>query len=281
MYLVNPSFFDNALTIFNCIASNLIKDIIKVNQSRVMHYTYFDVYYFDRDFYIVQITDPDITLQTLMSTNESNNYMYALGSAFKNDGIFANIVGHNVFYFATIIAKYTNFSVENVLTAVQNGMNAIDDPRKEKYEKDLKLMIPKLYQFAVDHKQVKNMEDDYHSNLKGYCDSDFYIYMYDNKFMIACYASATMYMVEFTPTGFVVYGENNDYGKELEELNNPDFDWDTADFEPYFFKYLHDGMIIFEVDGDKAVAKNPIIDMFYNIVEYILDDEKLMEKPDK
>lgn len=280
MHLIRPTFFDNALVMFNYTARSVIQEIIQNNQSRAMHYPNFDVYYFDRDFLIVQIKNTDISFYTLMEDNVSQPYLYELGQAYKNEGTFAKILGHNVFVFAQTIAKYTDFSVESVLLASQTGMNDITDETKTEFESNLPLMIPKLQQLVIDRKQMKDIDDDNNSKLKGYCDLDFYAYMYDNKLMIACYASATMYMVEFTADGFVIYGENNSYGKELEEITNPEFEWDTAEFEPYFLKYLNKGMVIFEFSNGKGVVKNPIMYMFHSIVEYILVEENLWSKTD-
>lgn len=82
-----------------------------------------------------------------------------------------------------------------------------------------------------------------------------------------------MYLVDFKENGFVVYGHSNSYGKEIEDATNPDFEWDTAEFEPYYLKYLNDNMIIMEVKNNEINVHNSLVAMLTTIVEHIAAEE--------
>ena len=84
-----------------------------------------------------------------------------------------------------------------------------------------------------------------------------------------------MYLVDFKEDGFVVYGHSNSYGKEIEDATNSGFEWDTAEFEPYYLKYLNDNMIIMEVKNNEINVQNSLVYMLTTIIEHIAEEENI------
>lgn len=199
----------------------------------------------------------------------------AVGNALKNSGVFAILDGYNALELAEDLAKKSGISLDYIMDIYKKNINEMDDECKDDNAKSLAVLIPELYKLAIKTNQIKFdvEEEPEKSRLKGYCDSDFYIYTYKDKFFIACYASANMYLVDFKENGFVVYGHSNSYGKEIEDATNPDFEWDTAEFEPYYLKYLNDNMIIMEVKNNEINVHNSLVAMLTTIVEHIAAEE--------
>lgn len=273
IYSFQPSLYDNPLVIFNYCIQSLLKEVFIKNRERIQEFDNFEVLDFERDLMIVNVTKDIIDLED----NKSQNYLSELYRASSNNGVFANIRGNNSFSYAETLSKYTDYSVDYIFKIYKENFSIFEDDQKLKYEKELSLLIPKLYDFSIKNKQFK--KDD-NAELKGYCDLDFYSYIYNDVFMIACYASATMYAIKFTENGFKVYGENNDYGKEIELNRDPEFDWDNTNFEDYFLKHLNENMLIFEVNSNKPTSYNELISMFHNIVNFICKEEKIIEVVD-
>lgn len=274
IYSFQPSLYDNPLVIFNFCIQSLLKEVFIKNRERIQEFDKFEVLDFGRDLVIVNITKDIVDLRE----NKYQSYLSELYRASSNNGVFANIRGNNSFSYVETLSKYTDYSVDDIFKIYKENFSIFEDDQKSKFEKELSSLIPKLYELSIKNKQFKKGDN---SKLKGYCDSDFCSYIYNDVFMIACYASATMYAIKFTENGFKVYGQNNDYGKEIELSKDSEFDWDNTNFEDYFLKYLNENMLILEVNRNDSASYNELILMFHNIVNFICKEEKIIEDIDK
>lgn len=268
-----PMLMDGPMTIFSYCMRDLLKELFDKEKERVQKINEVEVIDIDKEMVVVNINNYGIDKNYRTKEYRDSGYFHEICKADRNNGVYARVRGLNAFHYSKTLSKYTDYTASEVLEIYKSKFKSFEDEEKSQYEADLAILIPKLYDFVIKNNQVKIDED---SRLKGYCDLDFYAYTYKDVFMISCYASATMYAVKFTDTGFKVYGENNDYGKDLEDKNNQDFDWDGEDFEEYFLKYLDESMIILEVVDNKAYSYNDLISMFHGIVSFICEEEQLV-----
>lgn len=282
MYLDNfpPSFaYNNHRVIFNYAIKNILLNILDTKKEDIIEFSGVKHLKFSQKSYIVNIIQE--TKDDIFEKNNYpnvDNYHMAVGWALKNSGVFTMLDGCNALELAEDLAKHTGLSIDYIMDTYKKNINAMNDESKNENAKSLATLIPKLYDLAIKTNQIKfdgNEEYSEKDNIKGYCDSDFYIYTYNDKFFIVCYASANMYLVDFKKDGFVVYGHSNSYGKEIEDATNPEFEWDTAEFEPYYLKYLNDNMIIMEVKNNEINVQNSLVSMLTTIVEHIAEKENL------
>jgi len=279
MYIDNfpPLFsYDEHRVIFNYAIKDILFHILEHKKEELIEHNGVSYLKFNEKSYIVSI-DSETKADILDKKNipNLNNYHMAVGNALKNSGVFAILDGYNALELAEDLAKKSGISLDYIMDIYKKNINEMDDECKDDNAKSLAVLIPELYKLAIKTNQIKFdvEEEPEKSRLKGYCDSDFYIYTYKDKFFIACYASANMYLVDFKKDGFVVYGHSNSYGKEIEDATNPDFEWDTAEFEPYYLKYLNDNMIIMEVKNNEINVHNSLVAMLTTIVEHIAAEE--------
>ena len=279
MYIDNfqPLFsYDEHRVIFNYAIKDILFHILEHKKEELIEHNGVSYLKFNEKSYIVSI-DSETKADILDKKNipNLNNYHMAVGNALKNSGVFAILDGYNALELAEDLAKKSGISLDYIMDIYKKNINEMDDECKDDNAKSLAVLIPELYKLAIKTNQIKFdvEEEPEKSRLKGYCDSDFYIYTYKDKFFIACYASANMYLVDFKENGFVVYGHSNSYGKEIEDATNPDFEWDTAEFEPYYLKYLNDNMIIMEVKNNEINVHNSLVAMLTTIVEHIAAEE--------
>ena len=279
MYIDNfpPLFsYDEHRVIFNYAIKDILFHILEHKKEELIEHNGVSYLKFNEKSYIVSI-DSETKADILDKKNipNLNNYHMAVGNALKNSGAFAILDGYNALELAEDLAKKSGISLDYIMAIYKKNINEMDDECKDDNAKSLAVLIPELYKLAIKTNQIKFdvEEEPEKSRLKGYCDSDFYIYTYKDKFFIACYASANMYLVDFKENGFVVYGHSNSYGKEIEDATNPDFEWDTAEFEPYYLKYLNDNMIIMEVKNNEINVHNSLVAMLTTIVEHIAAEE--------
>lgn len=279
MYIDNfpPLFsYDEHRVIFNYAIKDILFHILEHKKEELIEHNGVSYLKFNEKSYIVSI-DSETKADILDKKNipNLNNYHMAVGNALKNSGVFAILDGYNALELSEDLAKNSGISLDYIMDIYKKNINEMDDESKDENAKSLAALIPELYKFAIKTNQIKFdvEEEPEKSRLKGYCDSDFYIYTYKDKFFIACYASANMYLVDFKENGFVVYGHSNSYGKEIEDATNPDFEWDTAEFEPYYLKYLNDNMIIMEVKNNEINVHNSLVAMLTTIVEHIAAEE--------
>lgn len=172
------------------------------------------------------------------------------------------------------LSSHTGLPLDYLLDTYKFNFAEIEDIDKVNCGKFLSESIPKLYKLAKETNQVK-YDDCNNYNIKNYCDCDFSVYTYNEKFMINCAASANLYYVEFNDTGFKIYGHSNSYGKYLEKSANPDFEWDTAEYEPYYLKYLTENMVIMTVDNDNIKVESSLVSMLNSIIDFIIKEENL------
>lgn len=282
MYLDNfpPSFaYNNHRVIFNYAVLDILVEVLRSNKDKLIEFSGVKHLKFNEDSYIVYI-DQNTKEDIFERKNHPNvnNYHMAVGWALKNSSVFTMLDGCNALELAEDLAKHSGLSVDYIMETYKKNVIAMVDETKDNAAKSVASIVPKLYELAKSTNQIKNYGDDgwlIDDNLKSYCDSDFYIYTYNDIFFIACYASANMYVVNFKDDGFVIYGHSNSYGKEIEQATNPEFEWDTAEFEPYYLKYLNDNMIIMEVKNNEIIIQNSLVDMLRSIVEFIAEEEKI------
>lgn len=282
MYLDNfpPSFaYNNHRVIFNYAVLDILVEVLRSNKDKLIEFSGVKHLKFNEDSYIVYI-DQNTKEDIFERKNHPNvnNYHMTVGWALKNSGVFTMLDGCNALELAEDLAKQTGLSLDYIMDSYKKNINKMDDESKDENAKRLSTLIPKLYEFAKEKGQIKRDGDDGYledENLKGYCDSNFYLYTYNDKFFIVCYASANMYLVDFKEDGFVVYGHSNSYGKKIENATNPEFEWDTAEFEPYYLKYLNDNMIIMEVKNNEINVQNSLVSMLTTIVEHIAEKENI------
>lgn len=279
MYIDNfpPLFsYDEHRVIFNYAIKDILFHILEHKKEELIEHNGVSYLKFNEKSYIVSI-DSETKADIFDKKNipNLNNYHMAVGNALKNSGVFAILDGYNALELSEDLAKNSGISLDYIMDIYKKNINEMDDESKDENAKSLAVLIPELYKLAIKTNQIKFdvEEEPEKSRLKGYCDSDFYIYTYKDKFFIACYASANMYLVDFKENGFVVYGHSNSYGKEIEDATNPDFEWDTAEFEPYYLKYLNDNMIIMEVKNNEINVHNSLVAMLTTIVEHIAAEE--------
>lgn len=279
MYIDNfpPLFsYDEHRVIFNYAIKDILFHILEHKKEELIEHNGVSYLKFNEKSYIVSI-DSETKADILDKKNipNLNNYHMAVGNALKNSGVFAILDGYNALELSEDLAKNSGISLDYIMDIYKKNINEMDDESKDENAKSLAALIPELYKLAIKTNQIKFDVEEVpeKSRLKGYCDSDFYIYTYKDKFFIACYASANMYLVDFKENGFVVYGHSNSYGKEIEDATNPDFEWDTAEFEPYYLKYLNDNMIIMEVKNNEINVQNSLVAMLTTIVEHIAAEE--------
>lgn len=282
MYLDNfsPMFaYDSHRVIFNYAVKDILFEIMDSRKAALIEFSGVKHLKFSQKSYIVNI-DPETKADIFEKKNYPNvdNYHMAVGWALKNGGVFTMLDGCNALELAEDLAKHSGLSLDYIMDTYKKNINKMDDESKDENAKILTSLIPKLYDLAIKTNQIKvdrDEEDPEKDSIKGYCDSDFYIYTYNDKFFIVCYASANMYLVDFKENGFVVYGHSNSYGKEIEDATNPEFEWDTAEFEPYYLKYLNDHMIIMEVKNNEINVQNSLVAMLTTIVEHIAEEENI------
>jgi len=282
MYLDNfpPSFaYNNHRVIFNYAVLDILVEVLRSNKDKLIEFSGVKHLKFNEDSYIVYI-DQNTKEDIFERKNHPNvnNYHMAVGWALKNSGVFTMLDGCNALELAEDLAKHSGLSVDYIMETYKKNVIAMVDETKDNAAKSVASIVPKLYELAKSTNQIKTYGDDgwlIDDNLKSYCDSDFYIYTYNDIFFIACYASANMYVVNFKDDGFVIYGHSNSYGKEIEQATNPEFEWDTAEFEPYYLKYLNDNMIIMEVKNNEIIIQNSLVDMLRSIIEFIAEEEKI------
>ena len=282
MYLDNfpPMFaYDSHRVIFNYAVKDILFEIMDSRKAELIEFSGVKHLKFSQKSYIVNI-DPETKADIFEKKNYPNvdNYHMAVGWALKNGGVFIMLDGCNALELAEDLAKHSGLSLDYIMDTYKKNINKMDDESKDENAKILTSLIPKLYDLAIKTNQIKvdrDEEDPEKDSIKGYCDSDFYIYTYNDKFFIVCYASANMYLVDFKEDGFVVYGHSNSYGKEIEDATNPEFEWDTAEFEPYYLKYLNDHMIIMEVKNNEINVQNSLVPMLTTIVEHIAEEENI------
>ena len=283
MYLDNfpPSFaYNNHRVIFNYAVKDILFGILDNKKEELIEFSGVDHLKFSQSSYIVAI-DPDTKVDIFEKRNFPNldNYHMAVGWALKNSGVFTMLDGCNALELAQDLAKHSGLSLDYIMDTYKKNIIAMEDETKDEAANIVASIVPKLYELAKLTNQVKTLGDDGYmvdEELKSYCDCDFYIYTYNDTFFIACYASANMYVVDFKDDGFVIYGHSNSYGKEIEQATTPDFEWDTAEFEPYYLKHLNKHMIIMEVKNNVIIVQNSLVDMLSSIVEYIANEEKLV-----
>jgi hypothetical protein len=282
MYLDNfpPSFaYNNHRVIFNYAVLDILVEVLRSNKDKLIEFSGVKYLKFNEDSYIVYI-DQNTKEDIFERKNHPNvnNYHMAVSWALKNSGVFTMLDGCNALELAEDLAKHSGLSVDYIMETYKKNVIAMVDETKDNAAKSIASIVPKLYELAKSTNQIKTYGDDgwlIDDNLKSYCDSDFYIYTYNETFFISCYASANMYVVNFKDDGFVIYGHSNSYGKEIEQATNPEFEWDTAEFEPYYLKYLNDNMIIMEVKNNVITVQNSLVDMLRSIVEFIAEEEKI------
>jgi hypothetical protein len=282
MYLDNfpPSFaYNNHRVIFNYAVLDILVEVLRSNKDKLIEFSGVKHLKFNEDSYIVYI-DQNTKEDIFERKNHPNvnNYHMSVGWALKNSGVFTMLDGCNALELAEDLAKHSGLSVDYIMETYKKNVITMSDETKDNAAKSVSSIVPKLYELAKSTNQIKIYGDDgwlIDDNLKSYCDSDFYIYTYNDIFFIACYASANMYVVNFKDDGFVIYGHSNSYGKEIEQATNPEFEWDTAEFEPYYLKYLNDNMIIMEVKNNVITVQNSLVDMLRSIVEFIAEEEKI------
>ena len=283
MYLDNfpPSFaYNNHRVIFNYAVKDILFDILDSKKEELIEFSGVDHLKFSQSSYIVAI-DQDTKADIFEKRNFPNvdNYHMSVGWALKNSGIFTMLDGCNALELAEDLAKHSGLSIDYIMNTYKKNVIAMTDETKDEAAKIVATIVPKLYELAQSTNQIKTLGDDgfmVDEHLKSYCDCDFYIYTYNDIFFITCYASANMYVVDFKDDGFVIYGHSNRYGKEIEQATNPDFEWDEAEFEPYYLKHLTDHMIIMEVKNNVVTVQNSLVEMLSSIVEYIANEEKLV-----
>jgi hypothetical protein len=282
MYIDNfpPSFaYNNHRVIFNYAVLDILVEVLRSNKDKLIEFSGVKHLKFNEDSYIVYI-DQNTKEDIFERKNHPNvnNYHMAVGWALKNSGVFTMLDGCNALELAEDLAKHSGLSVDYIMETYKKNVITMSDETKDNAAKSVASLVPKLYELAKSTNQIKIYGDDgwlIDDNLKSYCDSDFYIYTYNDIFFIACYASANMYVVNFKDDGFVIYGHSNSYGKEIEQATNSEFEWDTAEFEPYYLKYLNDNMIIMEVKNNVITVQNSLVDMLRSIVEFIAEEEKI------
>lgn len=282
MYLDNfpPSFaYNNHRVIFNYAVLDILVEVLRSNKDKLIEFSGVKHLKFNEDSYIVYI-DQNTKEDIFERKNHPNvnNYHMTVGWALKNSGVFTMLDGCNALELAEDLAKHSGLSVDYIMETYKKNVIAMVDETKDNAAKSIASIVPKLYELAKSTNQIKTYGDDgwlIDDNLKSYCDSDFYIYTYNETFFISCYASANIYVVNFKDDGFVIYGHSNSYGKEIEQATNPEFEWDTAEFEPYYLKYLNDNMIIMEVKNNVITVQNSLVDMLRSIVEFIAEEEKI------
>lgn len=280
MYIDNfePSFvYNDHGTLFNYAVQDLLVDILRENKSKLIDSNGVKVLVLKDSSYIVYVSsdvDSDSIFEAKSNVLNLNNYNMVVAKALRNGGVFSMLDGFNALELAEDLSKYSNLSVTQIMDIYKSKISAFSDESKNEQGEFLANSIPKLYALAKKTNQVK-IDDSNNYDLKDYCDCDFSIFTYNNKFMISCSASANLYLVDFNDDGFVVYGHSNDYGKELEAINNKEFEWDTADLEPYYLKYLNDNMIIMTVNKGNVQVLNSLVSMLHSIVEFIIEEENI------
>lgn len=272
------SICSNSLEFFNYVMKDFIIDLFNRNQSRVESYEEFEVLKLSEHEHIVKITKESNT--RISKIECPSTYLSALHKAQGNGGIYLKLHGHYAFAYAESLSEYFDVTKEEVLKIYKEFVSQDDDEEMQEYASNLSTYIPKLHDFVIKKKRIKkSIDSDKIKDIKkGYCDLDFYTYMYDNKLIVVCYASATMYAVEFNESGFVVYGERNDYGKEIEQKLDENYDWDNEEYEPSFLKHLTPSLEIMRVENDQVIILNEMVQHLHLIVEYIGVEEKLWKK---
>lgn len=280
MYISNfpPSFkYEDHQTVFNHAVQEIIVDVLRKNKEKLVTVNEIKVLPFSKESYIVytgEVSSDDVLYDKRNNTLNLPAFTRALALSLRSGGVFAFLNGINPLELANDLATHTGLSVSYIMDTYKANILALEDDCKDESGALLTRLIPKLYKLAIDTQQIKSDSDE-DERLKGYCDCDFNIYTYHDKFMISCSASANMYLVEFNDKGFVVYGHSNSYGKEIEQEFDTEFEWDTAEYEPYYLKHLSHDMIIMEVIDGEVKVQNTLVDMLRSIVEFIADEEKI------
>lgn len=278
MYIDNlpPSFaYNNHLVIFNYAVKDILLDIIESKKNEIIEFNGVDHLKFNTNSYIVGI-DPE-TKNDIFNEEKIpnlNNYHMALGWALKNSGVFIILDGFNALELSESLAYYSGLSLDYIITTYKNNVRLLEDDTKDEAGKIVASLVTKLYKLAKSTNKFKTIGDvdlTINQNLKGYCD----FYIYKDRFFISCYASETMYLVDFRDNGFVIYGHSNDYGKKIEKTKNPEFDSDMAEFEPFYLKYLNNNMIIMEVKNNIITVQDSLVQMLKTIVKCIEKEEKI------
>ncbi len=274
-----PAFIcGNTLDFFNYVMRDFILEMFEKNKDKVKSYDEFEVLKLDKHEHIVKIKKESKTRISQLEC--ADNYIAALHRAQSNEGIYAQLQGHYAFAYAERLADFFKVKQSDILAVYKDFVSQEDDEEMNEYASELAAFIPKLHQFVIDKKRIKKdiNSSKIKQRIKGYCDLDFYTYLYDNKLIVACYASATMYAIDFTSDGYVVYGERNDYGKEIEQKLDKKYDWDNEEYEPSFLKHLNSDLIIMTETNGEIVVYNEMVRHLHLIVEYIGIAEKLWVK---
>lgn len=280
MYISNfpPSFkYEDHQTVFNHAVQGIIVDVLKKNKDKLVDINEIKVLPFSKESYIVytsEVSSDDGLYDPRNNTLNLPAFTRSVALSVRSGGVFAFLDGVNPLELANDLAKHTGLSVSYIMDTYKTNILALEDECKDESGSIVAQLIPKLYKLAVDTHQIKS-DSDGNDRLKDYCDCDFRIYTYHEKFMISCSASANMYLVEFNDHGFVVYGHSNSYGKEIEQDIDENFEWDTAEYEPYYLKHLSHDMIIMEVIDGEVKVQNTLVDMLRSIVEFIAKEENI------
>lgn len=273
-----PSFNESHATVFNYAIQSIIVDILRSNIDKLIDIDGIKILEFTKKEYIVYTSevDDDVVQKFYQKTSEYFCLSRLIACSRQAGGVHAQLGGGNPVELATVLAKHSGLSVDYIMDTYRAKILKLADDIKDDDGELVAQLIPKLYKLAVDGHRVKSDDEEY-SRVKHYCDDDWAIYIYNDTFMISCSASANMYSVEFTPTGFIVYGHSNSYGKDIELEKNSYFDWDNASYEPYFLKHLSPNMIIMEVVDGEVKVQNTLLDMLRIIVEHIAEEENIVD----
>lgn len=267
IYNFDADFSSSNIETFNHFTQKIISEIFSSNIELAKVFVGYSVIYFDDEFKIVKITDPDFNIINVMD-EIPEEYLRALSKARDNNGIFAEINGLLSFDFAEKIVEYSKFTRIQIIEEYRKNIMKLNDDIKEEIENDIPKYVEAIKIFVANNNQVK---DERNLDLKGFCDLDFYAYNYKNKLFCTCYASATMYMIDFNDTGFVVYGQANDYGKVIESEMDAEFCWDSEpNFERLFLKHLSEDFIVYRKDNEKSLVLNTMMKTLHGLLKYII-----------
>lgn len=176
-------------------------------------------------------------------------------------------------YFETIKnAGYSEFSnqLRKTTTDFIKQLSAANDLAKQCDER-----IEFVKNFALKHNQNKTLVNGHYEavgKIKKYNDLNVSAYYVDtDKLMFCCYASAMLYLCVFNDSGYVLYGQHNDYGFHQEEKIDDSFDSDYEDsHDRLFLKHaLKPEFILMTKVNDVVTPYSKTLNAFNSIAKLI------------
>ena len=109
IYNFDADFSSSNIETFNHFTQKIISEIFSSNIELAKVFVGYSVIYFDDEFKIVKITDPDFNIINVMD-EIPEEYLRALSKARDNNGIFAEINGLLSFDLEKKIVEYSKFT---------------------------------------------------------------------------------------------------------------------------------------------------------------------------